>query len=490
MAEEKPTESLSSEKALPSETVEAGGTSGAGGQVGSQVITSAPAAVKRSMPMALSIMLGILLAALAGWFFYYLTWFILLLYLSLIAATILEAPVQWLKKHGIRRGFGSVIVMVGGVIILGGVLWVVGNSIYNQTEALSSNLKQAPDRINKTVNELKKRYSFASAKKPPTRSAAAAASAPADALAAGAAPASAPQTQMAAASETAPATAAADDFDVGKAVSGAMPTVKTVFENAMTGVEIISWLVIMYFIVLYMLVDGADHLKTIRCLLPKDSRLEATKLFNEMAQAHRGWALASLSNVASSTILTGTGLWLLGVPGAYVLGFFAGLGELIPNIGPLIGAMPALLLTLIAEPDKFLYVVGMFIIVQTIQSYTISPAVMKFGVELPVLVTIISVLVFGVLFGFLGIMVAIPLVADLVVLWGFISARREKDTTNYDLVNAPPDERRTPMSPDNTPPGRLRKMFRRGKQTEVAAAGGGGAKGIAGLEAAEKRSAE
>jgi predicted PurR-regulated permease PerM len=448
---------LSTEKALPSETVTAGGTSGAGAAMGSEAIARAPAAVKRSMPMALSIMLGILLAALAGWFFYYLTWFILLLYLSFIAATILEAPVQWLKKHGIRRGFGSVIVMVGGLVIVGGILWVVGSSIYNQTQALSSNLERAPERINKVVNDWRSHLNLSGRKK----NGKGAESAPAVANETAAPAASAPASQVASAP-------AEEDFEVGKAVSAAMPTMKTVFENAMTGVEIVSWLVIMYFIVLYMLVDGAEHLKTLRCLLPKDSRLEATKLFNAMAQAHRGWALASLSNVGSSTILTGTGLWLLGVPGAYVLGFFAGLGELIPNIGPLIGAMPALLLTLVAEPDKFFYVVGMFIIVQTIQSYTISPMVMKFGVELPVLVTIISVLVFGVLFGFLGIMVAIPLVADLVVLWGFISARREKDTTNYDIVNAPPDDRRTPMSPDNTPPGRLRKMFRRGRQAEAA----------------------
>jgi predicted PurR-regulated permease PerM len=341
-------------------------------------------------------------------------------------------------------------------VIVGGILWVVGSSIYNQTQALSSNLERAPERINKVVNDWRSHLTFGKKK-----NGKGAESAPAVANETAAPVASAPASQVASAP-------AEEDFEVGKAVSAAMPTMKTVFENAMTGVEIISWLVIMYFIVLYMLVDGADHLKTIRCLLPKESRLEATKLFNAMAQAHRGWALASLSNVGSSTILTGTGLWMLGVPGAYVLGFFAGLGELIPNIGPLIGAMPALLLTLVAEPDKFFYVVGMFIIVQTIQSYTISPMVMKFGVELPVLVTIISVLVFGVLFGFLGIMVAIPLVADLVVLWGFMSARREKDTTNYDVVNAPPDDRRTPMSPDNTPPGRLRKMFRRGKQAEAA----------------------
>ena len=79
------------------------------GPATAEAIKKAPDAVRRSMPMALSIMLGILLASLAGWFFYNLTWFILLLYLSFVAATILEAPVHWLKRSGIRRGFAAVI---------------------------------------------------------------------------------------------------------------------------------------------------------------------------------------------------------------------------------------------------------------------------------------------------------------------------------------------------------------------------------------------
>ena len=458
MTDDRSPEELSSQKALPPETVEAQGNAAA-----TAAITRAPEAVKRSMPMALSIMLGILLAGLAAWFFHNLMWFILVLYVSFVAATILEAPVQWLKKHGIRRGLAAVIVMVVGLVVFGGVVWLVGNGVYNQISAVRSNLEQAPQRIDKTVNGILHHVPGFAKQHTATP-------------AASQAVANTVRQDTAAATralETQPATEPAPgegEFSLGQALRSAMPTTSTLFENAMTGVEMVSWLVIVYFIVLYMVVDGADHLKTLRCLLPKDSRLDATKLFNEMSQAHRGWALASLSNVGSSTILTGTGLYFLGVPGAYVLGFLAGLGELIPNIGPLIGALPALLLTLVADPDKFFYVVGMFIIIQTVQSYTISPMVMRFGVELPVLVTIISVLVFGMLFGFLGVLVAIPLVADMVVLWGFVSARREKDTTNYDMVNAPPDDRRGPLNPDMSPGARLRKLFRARKRAEAEAA--------------------
>ncbi len=385
-----------------------------------EVVQAAPQAVKRSMPMALSIMLGILLAAAAGIFFYKLTWFILILYLSFIVATILEAPVQWLRKIQIRRGLAAVIVMVGGLALFCLLLYILANAISGQVSSLSSNLENAPKHVNDWVHHLAEKH-----------------------------PGLGKRLQ---------------EFDLNNILANAAPSVTALLSNAMNGLEAITWLVVMFFLVLYMLVDGADHLKTLRTLLPRHARLDATRLFNDISRAHRGWALASICNVASSSILTGTGLFLLGIPGAYVLGFFAGLGELIPNIGPLISALPTLLFVLVADPDKFLWVAGMFVIVWTIQGYTISPLMMKFSIELPVLVTILAVLVFGSLFGFLGIFVAIPFVADMVVLWQFYAARREKDTTDYDSANDSPSHRRAPISPDNAPPSpgeSFRKLFHR-----------------------------
>jgi predicted PurR-regulated permease PerM len=458
MAEETTPKELSTKDALPEGPAIGPNTPG---PATAEAIKKAPEAVRRSMPMAISIMLGILLAGLAGWFFQNLTWFILLLYLSLIAATILEAPVQWLKRAGMRRGMAAVVVMVSLLAVTGGIGYFVTLGIYSQVAAVKENLTGAPERINRWVNgfmhqiAVRQHHAPAAAAQPAPPVEAD----PAMPAAEGTVPASAP---AATGPTTAPQTQ--PEFDVIRSLQENMPSFSSVWTNAMSGVEAVSWLVIMFFIVLYMLIDGADHLKAIRCLIPKRSRLETTRLFNEISKAHRGWALASLSNVASSTILTSLGLWIVGVPGAILLGFFAGLGELIPNIGPVLGAMPAILLTLVAQPDKFFSVCIMFVIVQTVQSYTISPMMLKISVELPVLVTIVSVLVFGTLFGFLGILVAIPLVADMVVVWQYANRYIEKDTEDYDQVNSPAYGARTPMSPDNTRPGRLRKLFRRDRR--------------------------
>ena len=112
---------------------------------------------------------------------------------------------------------------------------------------------------------------------------------------------------------------------------------------------------------------------------------------------------------------------------------------------------------------------------------------MKFSIKLPVLVTILAVLVFGILFGFLGILVAIPLVADLVVLWSFQSARREKDTTDYDTVNLSPEARHS-ILPDAVRPSRLEKFFRRQRRVNpVESATPANPSGLTRLEQTEKR---
>jgi len=176
--------------------------------------------------------------------------------------------------------------------------------------------------------------------------------------------------------------------------------------------------------------------------LPQQYRIEATRLFTQIAQAHRGWAVASCGNILSSALLTGMGLYFLGVPGALAFGLIAGFGELVPNVGPLLAALPAVVITLLAEPEKTVYVIGVLILIQTVQSYTLSPLMLRFSVQLPVLVTIIAAIVFGTLFGFLGILVSIPFVADLVVTWNYLNSRREQDTTDYDSANSTPTGQR------------------------------------------------
>jgi predicted PurR-regulated permease PerM len=123
------------------------------------------------------------------------------------------------------------------------------------------------------------------------------------------------------------------------------------------------------------------------------------------------WLAAQLMAMAVVGVLTGLGLWLIGIPLAFLLGLIAALLAFIPNIGPVIAAVPAILL---AFPEGIItvsLVVGVYIFVQTLESYIITPLIQQEKVSLPPAFIIAVQLLLGVLFGLLGLALATPLAA-------------------------------------------------------------------------------
>jgi predicted PurR-regulated permease PerM len=115
-------------------------------------------------------------------------------------------------------------------------------------------------------------------------------------------------------------------------------------------------------------------------------------------------------------LLTWLGLYILGVPLSLTLGLLAGLLSFIPNFGPIISALPAILLAFIESPMKAVYVLILFVIVQIIESNIVTPLIERETVELPPALTIIFQLVLAVLIGGLGLVLATPLLAVIMVL--------------------------------------------------------------------------
>jgi predicted PurR-regulated permease PerM len=110
-------------------------------------------------------------------------------------------------------------------------------------------------------------------------------------------------------------------------------------------------------------------------------------------------------------VLTWLGLTLLGVPLALILAVLAGLLAFIPNIGPVIAAVPAVLLSLLEGPQMALYVALLYIGVQTVESYLITPFIQRRTVSLPPALTIAAQFLLGMQAGGFGLFVATPLAA-------------------------------------------------------------------------------
>lgn len=120
--------------------------------------------------------------------------------------------------------------------------------------------------------------------------------------------------------------------------------------------------------------------------------------------------------MAANALLTWAGLSLLGVPLALTLGLLAGLLNFVPNVGPVVAAFPAVLIALTQSPQQALYVFLLYLVLQSVDGYVFTPLVQKRTVELPPALTITAQVLFGVLLGGAGVVLATPLTAATLVL--------------------------------------------------------------------------
>jgi len=151
-------------------------------------------------------------------------------------------------------------------------------------------------------------------------------------------------------------------------------------------------------------------------LVPSGKRPLVAEAMDESETALRLWLKGQLIAMVAVGLLTGIGLWLLGMPSALVLGLLAGILEFIPFLGPFLAAIPAILLALAVSPDLALWVVLLYTAVQQFEGYLLTPLVQQYAVDLPGVVLLFSLLGFGLLFGTLGVILAAPLTVVTYVL--------------------------------------------------------------------------
>lgn len=151
-------------------------------------------------------------------------------------------------------------------------------------------------------------------------------------------------------------------------------------------------------------------------LVPKPRRQRARDVLAAIRQTLAWWFLAVFGAMTIVGVLTGVGLALLGIPLAFTLGLIAGLLAFIPNVGPIIAAIPAMLLAFTISPTSALHVALLFVAVQTVESYAIKPILERKTVSLPPALTGLVQLALGLSVGMLGVILAAPVTAAGIVL--------------------------------------------------------------------------
>ncbi len=151
-------------------------------------------------------------------------------------------------------------------------------------------------------------------------------------------------------------------------------------------------------------------------LFPKEKQERALAIVYQIGETLSWWLIGKGASMLFIGILTWIGLSIIGVPLALTLGLIAGLLSFIPNFGPILSAIPAILLAFIASPISALYVLALFVGVQLVESNVVTPLIERETVELPPALTIFSQLALTVLFGAVGLILATPILAVVMVL--------------------------------------------------------------------------
>jgi predicted PurR-regulated permease PerM len=188
------------------------------------------------------------------------------------------------------------------------------------------------------------------------------------------------------------------------------------FGAAVNFVEVIGAILVIAFLGVYFAAEEKLYTNGLVRLVPTPRRRRAAEILHETAGALWYWMLGRLFSMTVLGVLAIVGLWLLGVPLPVALGFLVGILTFIPYLGAFVSAVPAVLLAAATRLDLAVYVIILFVGIHLTEGYLLVPLVQRRIVHLPPALTLSAQIVLGVLAGFLGLLLATPLVAASLVI--------------------------------------------------------------------------
>ncbi|MFE4107221.1 AI-2E family transporter [Almyronema epifaneia] len=182
--------------------------------------------------------------------------------------------------------------------------------------------------------------------------------------------------------------------------------VYTFFSNTLS---IILNLLLITVVSIMLLADPTPYQKVFVRLFPSSFRPKVYDILAECETAIVGWFLGIVFNMSIIATLSGIGLLILGVKLALANALLAGLLAFIPNVGPVLSVIPPTAIALLDAPWKAIAVIILYILVQQVESNVLTPLVMEKQVSLLPALTLLSQIAFTIFFGFLGLILALPL---------------------------------------------------------------------------------
>jgi predicted PurR-regulated permease PerM len=180
-------------------------------------------------------------------------------------------------------------------------------------------------------------------------------------------------------------------------------------------VAVIGGIILILFLAIYIGAAPDLYRRGLLHLVPHRARPRADQVLSAISLTLRRWLVTQLVAMLTIGVVSFVALSLLRVRAALALAILAGLFEFIPMVGPVLSGVPAVAMGFLDSPQKALFVLIAYVAIQFFENHLLIPMLMKEGVDLPPVLTLIGLSLMGLVFGFLGILVAVPLLAALMV---------------------------------------------------------------------------
>lgn len=368
----------------------------------------------RDVARAAALVIAMYLALQLLWFVNAL---VLTVFLGVLFGLAVEAGVDRLERFRIPRGVGAALIVIGFFAFLVGFGASMAPTIREQGRELRVRIPQAIDELEEWLNRRRSGMLGMVIGRDTVGATTNVVDTAADTARSGADTARRAADTARVAGDTtlgnAPSTAESLRGSLRRQLGGAA---RYLFPFLSQTVAVFAGLILIIFISIYIAADPDTYHRGLMHLFPHRVRRRAGEVFSAVATVLRRWLVTQLIAMLVIGTVTTIALLILQVKAAFALGLLAGLLEFIPTIGPILSAIPAIAMAFLDSPEKALVVAGVYAGIQFLENHLLIPLLMKGGVDVPPVLTILAQALFTILFGFLGLMVAVPLMAATMVV--------------------------------------------------------------------------
>ncbi|OGY43715.1 MAG: hypothetical protein A3B89_02850 [Candidatus Buchananbacteria bacterium RIFCSPHIGHO2_02_FULL_40_13] len=340
---------------------------------------------KITFDVSLSALFKISVLFLIVFFLFFVRDVILIIFVALILASALDPWVDFMQKHKIPRGLGILMIYLVAIIILAGTVYLIIPPIAIEVKDLAKDFPLYWERLSGSVESFRI-YS--------------------------------------------------DDHGWTQTIQNSLNDLQSnvnaieaaaggVFSTVFAFLGGLFSLLIVAVLTFYLTIEEQAMKRVLRSLVPVKYQPYVTHLINRIQEKIGLWLRGQLILSLIIFLLSWFGLTILGIKYTLVLALFAGIMELVPYLGPFIGAIPAVFIALTQAPALALGVVIVYLIIQQLENHIIVPKVMQKAVGLNPIITIVAMMIGFKLAGILGIVIAIPAATALnIVLNDFIEIKK------------------------------------------------------------------